>query len=189
MQPLLQGFGIAMNRRFIRIGQNDERISDFVFRQQLIDTVAAVIRLYWDYETLVKDVHVKEQALTASQRLYEDNKSQVEIGTLAPLELKRAQAEVARSRQDLTNSQSLVLQQELVLKNVLTRTGTSDPRLQSAHIVPLDIFQIPPQETVQPVQDLLSQALSNRPDVAQARIQIDNSNISLKGSKSHSFRN
>jgi len=118
-QPLLQGFGISTNRRFIRIGQNDERISDFVFRQQLIDTVAAVIRLYWDYATLVEDVHVKEQALTASQRLFEDNKSQVEIGTLAPLELKRAQAEVARSRQDLTNSQSLVLQQELVLKTVV----------------------------------------------------------------------
>jgi len=182
-QPLLQGFGISTNRRFIRIGQNDERISDFVFRQQLIDTVAAVIRLYWDYATLVEDVHVKEQALTASQRLFEDNKSQVEIGTLAPLELKRAQAEVARSRQDLTNSQSLVLQQELVLKTVLTRTGNADPRLQSAHIVPLDKIVIPAQETIQPVQDLLSQALSNRPDVAQARIQIDNSNISLKGSK------
>lgn len=182
-QPLLQGFGIATNRRFIRIAQNDERISDYVFRQQLIDTVAAVIRLYWDYATLVEDVHVKEQALTASQRLYEDNKSQVEIGTLAPLELRRAQAEVARSRQDLTNSQSLVLQQELVLKNVLTRTGNADPRLQSAHIVALDKIVIPAQETVQPVQDLLSQALSNRPDVAQARIQIDNSNISLKGSK------
>jgi outer membrane protein TolC len=107
----------------------------------------------------------------------------VEIGTLAPLELKRAQAEVARSRQDLTNSQSLVLQQELVLKTVLTRTGNADPRLQSAHIVPLDKIVIPAQETIQPVQDLLSQALSNRPDVAQARIQIDNSNISLKGSK------
>ena len=182
-QPLLQGFGIATNRRFIRIGQNDERISDFVFRQQLIDTVAAVIRLYWDYETLVEDVHVKEQALTASQRLYDDNKSQVEIGTLAPLELKRAQAEVARSRQDLTNSQSLVLQQELVLKTVLTRTGNGDPRIQSARIVPLDKIEIPAQETVQPVQDLLSQALSNRPDVAQAKIQIENSNISLKGSK------
>ena len=182
-QPLLQGFGIATNRRFIRIGRNDERISDYVFRQQVIDTVAAVIRLYWDYETLVEDVHVKEQALAASQKLYEDNKSQVEIGTLAPLELKRAQAEVARSRQDLTNSQSLVLQQELVLKTVLTRTGNGDPHLESAHIVPLDKIEIPAQEKVQPVQDLLQEAISNRPDIAQAKIQIDNSNVSLKGAK------
>ena len=182
-QPLLQGFGLALNRRYIRIGQNDERISDYVFEQQVIDTVANVIRLYWDYVSLVEDVRVKQQALSAAQKLYDDNKSQVEIGTLAPLELKRAQAEVARNRQDLTNSQSLLLQQELLLKNVLTRTGNVDPVLRAAHIIPLDKIQIPAQEPVRPVQDLLSQALETRPDVAQARIQIDNSNISLKGSK------
>jgi outer membrane protein len=183
-QPLLQGFGLATNRRFIRIARNDERVADLVFRQQLIETVSAVIRLYWDMVGLVEDLRVKQQALELSQKLYENNKSQVEVGTLAPLELKRAQAEVARSRQDLTNSESLVLQQELLLKNVLTRSGTADPLLRSARIVPLDRIVIPAQETIEPVQDLLAKALADRPDVTQARIQIDNSNISLKGSRS-----
>src|SRR5947209_6773 len=180
-QPLLQGFSIAVNRRFIRIAKNEERISDYVFRQQLIETLSAVIRLYWDLVSLTEDVKVKQQALALSQKLYEDNKSQVEVGTLAPLELKRAQAEVARSRQDLTNSESLVLQQELVLKNVLTRTSTADPLLRAARIVPLDRIEIPAKEQPQPVQDLIVEAFEKRPDVAQAKIQIDSSNISLQG--------
>lgn len=182
-QPLLQGFSIAVNRRFIHIARNEERISDYLFRQQLLETVSGVVRLYWDLVSLVEDVKVKNEALALSQKLYEDNKSQVEVGTLAPLELKRAQAEVARSRQDLTNSQSLVLQQELLLKNVLTRTSTADPVLRAARIVPLDRINIPANQQPQPVQDLVLQALNTRPDVAQAKIQIENSQLSLRGSK------
>jgi outer membrane protein len=182
-QPLLQGFGWAVNRRFIRIAKNDQRIADYVFEQQLINTVAGVVRLYWDLVSLNEDVKVKRESLTLAQKLFEDNKSQVEVGTLAPLELKRAQAEVARSRQDLTNSETLLLQQELVIKNVLTRDGTGDQALRSARIVPLDRIEIPAQEATQPVQDLLAEAFRRRPDIAQARIQIDNSNISLKGSR------
>jgi outer membrane protein TolC len=182
-QPLLQGFGFALNRRYITIAKNDERITDLVFRQQLIETVADVIRLYWDEVSLVEDVKVKRQELATAQKLFEDNKSQVEIGTLAPLELRRAQAEVARSHQDLTNAESLVLQQELLLKNVLTRNAAANPLIRAAHIVPLDHIEIPKEEQPQPIQDLLSEAFQNRPDLAQAHIQIENSQISLKGSK------
>ncbi|MDQ2949385.1 MAG: TolC family protein [Acidobacteriota bacterium] len=182
-QPLLQGFSVAVNRRFIRIAKNEERISDFIFRQQLLETVSGVIRLYWDLVSLEEDVKVKSQALGLSQKLYEDNKSQVEVGTLAPLELKRAQAEVARSRQDLTNSESLALQQELLLKNILTRSRVMDSALRAARIIPLDRIQIPANEQPQPVQDLVGQALNTRPDLAQARIQIESSQISLQGSR------
>ncbi len=182
-QRILQGFSRDVNRRYIRIARNEERIGDFIFRQQLIQTVADVIRLYWDLVSLDEDVKVKQQAVQASQRLYEDNKSQVEVGTLAPLELKRAQAEVARSRQDLTNSENLVLQQEVLIKNVLTRNGGSDPLLRAARIVPLDRIQIQAQEQTRPIQDLIGQALSQRPDVAQARIQIESAGVYLKGTK------
>lgn len=182
-QPLLQGFGLALNRRYIRIARNDERIAGSVFQQQLINTVSGVIRLYWDLVSLVADVSVKRGALQLAQKLFEDNKSQVEVGTLAPLELKRAQAEVARSRQDLTNSESLVLQQELLIKNVLTRNGGIDDLLREVRIVPLDHIQVPAQEAIGPVQDLVATALDHRPDIAQARLQLENSEISLKGSK------
>jgi len=182
-QPLLQGFGLALNRRYIRIAQNDERIASSIFQQQLINTVSGVIRLYWDLVSLVADVSVKRGALQLAEKLLEDNRSQVEVGTLAPLELKRAQAEVARSRQDLTNSESLVLQQELLLKNVLTRNGGTDERVRELRIVPLNHIEVPAQEAIQPIQDLLATAFDHRPDVAQARLQLENSEISLKGSK------
>ena len=119
-QPLLQGFGIDVNRRFIRIAGNEQKIANLVFNQQLINTVASVIRLYWDLVSLRADVTVRQQALATALKLYQNNKQQVDVGTLAPLQLKQAAAEVARAKQDLINSQSLVDQQEIVLKNVLT---------------------------------------------------------------------
>jgi outer membrane protein len=77
----------------------------------------------------------------------------------------------------------LVAQQELLIKNVLTRNGATDSRLREARIVPLDHIEVPAEEKIEPVQDLLARAFDNRPDVTQARVQIDNSQISLKGSK------
>jgi outer membrane protein len=182
-QPLLQGFSIANNRRFIRVARNEEKISDELFRQQLLDTLSSVVRLYWDLVSLNEDVRVKQQALELARKLYEDNQAQVEVGTLAPIEVKRAQAEVARSQQDLTNSTGLIQQQELILKNVLTRRGTFDPVVSSVRIVPSDTIQIPAQEPAQDVSSLLSIAYRNRPDLAQARLQVENSAILLKGSK------
>jgi outer membrane protein TolC len=182
-QPLLQGFGIDVNRRFIRIAGNEEKIANLVFNQQVITTVSSVIRLYWDLVSLRADVRVKEQALATAQKLYDDNKQQVEVGTLAPLQLKQAAAEVARAKQDLINSQSLVDQQEIVLKNVLTRSGSSDPSLDSVHIVTLDHITVPQSDNLPPVSALVAEALRNRPDLAQAQIEITNAGLSLKGSK------
>jgi outer membrane protein TolC len=182
-QPLLRGFGIDVNRRFIRIAGNEEKIADLVFNQQLITTVSSVIRLYWDLVSLRADVRVKEQELATAQKLYDNNKQQVEVGTLAPLQLKQAAAEVARAKQDLINSQSLVDQQEIILKNVLTRTGASDPSLDSVHIIPLDHITVPKSDNLPPVGALVAEALSNRPDLAQAQIEIANAGLSLKGSK------
>jgi len=182
-QPLLQGFGVSNNRRYISIAKNNLKISDEAFRQQVIDTLASVVRLYWDLVSLNEDVRVKQQALELAQKLFQNNKDQVEVGTLAPIEVKRAQAEVARSRQDLTNSTGLVLQQELIFKSILTRRGTSDPLISSVRLVPSDRIQVPPQEPVREAGSLVRIAVGNRPDLAQAQLQITNSEIGLKGAR------
>jgi outer membrane protein len=182
-QPLLQSFGIDLNRRFIRIAANEQKIAGLIFNQQLINTIASVIRLYWDLVSLREDVKVKQQQLTFAQRLYDDNKQQVEVGTLAPLQLKQAAAEVARARQDLINSQSLVDQQEVILKNVLTRTGSEDPAIGNSHLVPLDRIEVPKQEQIAPASQLISMAMENRPDLQQDRLQVANADLSLKGSR------
>ena len=182
-QPLLRGFGTGVNRRFIRIAKNNEKISDLVFNQQIIETVAGVIRLYFDLVSLIEDVGVKRQTLALAQRLYEDNREKVEQGTLAPIELVRAQAQVASARQDLANSEGFELQQELIVKTVLTRRGTADPLIREARIVSTTPIDVPAREEIRPVQDLVEQAYRNRPELDEARLQITNSHISLQGSR------
>jgi outer membrane protein len=182
-QPLLRGFGIGVNRRYIHIARNDEKISDLLFQQQVIATVAGVIRLYTDLVSLIEDVQVKQETLALSQRLYQDNKEKVDQGTLAPIEVVRAQAQIAASRQDLANSQGFELQQELLVKTVLTRRGTADPLLRDARIVATTPIDVPATEDIRPIQDLVTNAFGNRPELQEARLQIANSELYMKGSK------
>ncbi|HYP07701.1 MAG TPA: TolC family protein [Bryobacteraceae bacterium] len=183
-QQLLRGFGVALNSRFIRIAKNDVKISDLVFKQQVIAAVATVVNLYSDLVSFNEDVKVRRQALSLAEKLYNDNRKQVEIGTLAPIEIVRAEAEVARSQQELTQAETQVLQQETILKNYLSRTGVASPSIADARIIPTDPLRIPDVEPVEPIQDLVARALANRPELQQTGLAIENARISLAGSKS-----
>lgn len=183
VQPLLQSFGRDVNSRNIRIARNNIHASDLVFRQQVITTVSQVIALYWDLVSFSEDVKVRKQALELNQKLYNDNRKQVEIGTLAPIEIIRAEAEVARSQQDLLVAETQVLQQETILKNALSRTGVMDSVLASSRLIPTDSIKMPEIEPVEPLQDLIQRALDSRPEVQQSRINIENSKIALVGVK------
>lgn len=183
-QRLLQGFGKAVNNRNIRIAKNNLRVSDLVFEQQVIATVSSIIRLYWDLVAFAADVKVKKQALGLAEKLYSDNKKQVEIGTLAPIEIVSAEAQVARRQQELTMSETRLLQQETVLKNALSRTGVSSPSLSEARIVPTDRLRIQDTETLRPLDELVTAAMENRLEIEQTRINIANAKIGMAGSKS-----
>ncbi|HEV3332159.1 MAG TPA: TolC family protein [Bryobacteraceae bacterium] len=181
-QPLLQGFGASLNRRFIRIARNNRNVADLVFRQQVIDTVAGVTRLYTDLVSLNEDVKVKQESLRLAERLYEDNRNQVTQGTQAPIEVTRANAALAASRQALITAQGLVRQQELIVLTALTRGGLANPELLAAHIMPTDSLLVPERETDQPLEGLVRTAIQKRPDLAGAGLQVENTEISLKGS-------
>jgi outer membrane protein len=115
-QPLLRGRGRTVNLRFIRIAQLDQRASRLVFEQQLLETVYGISRLYYDLVSLGENVAVKEQSLVAAERLYQDEKNQVDQGTLAPIELTRAQALLSSSRLDLIQARGEYRQQEVILR-------------------------------------------------------------------------
>jgi outer membrane protein TolC len=183
-QPLLRGFGATLNRRFIRIAGNERKISSLLFQQQLINTVYGVVRLYTDFVALTEDEKVKQETLTLARKLLADTQAQVDIGTLARVELTRANAQVASASLDLINARGLREEQEAILKNVLTRSGNGDAEVRAAHIIPTDTLAVPDQEEVVPIQDVLSAALNNRPDLEQAQLQIDNSQIGLAGARS-----
>jgi outer membrane protein len=182
-QPLLRGFGRALNRRFIHIARNEQKITNLLFEQQLIVTVYGVIRLYTDLAALYENVKVKQESVTLAGKLYSDTKAHVEEGTLAPVEMTRANALVFSSRQDLINARGLLEEQEAILKNVLTRTGNEDPEVQAAAIIPTGLVDVPEKDEIRPIQDLIADAVANRPDLGQAKLQIQNSEIGLKGAR------
>ena len=128
-QPLLRGFGRDVNLRYLKIARLDEKISRLGFYQQLISTVYGVSRLYYDLVSLNENVQVKRENLVAAQKLLEDDKAQLEQGTLAPLDVTQAQALVTSTQLDLIQAQGLVRQQEVILKSQLSRRGAGDPIL------------------------------------------------------------
>jgi outer membrane protein TolC len=182
-QHLLQGFGRGINDRQIRIAKNNREVSDLTFKAQVIATVTAVMDLYWDLVSYQQVVKVQQDAVATDQRLYENNKKQVEVGTLAPIEVTRAEAQIAADQQALTVAQTNVLQQETILKNALSRNGVQSAVLANAHIIPTDRIQVPDVEAITPIQDSTALALSARPELSQFRILIQNQEIGIKATK------
>jgi outer membrane protein len=183
-QRLLQGFGVAINSRNIKIASNNVRVADEVFKQQVIQTVSGVIAAYWQLVSLNEAVKVREQALALAQKLYDDNKKQVELGTMARYELVLAEAEVAANEEALVQARTPLSEQETALKNVLSRTGIASPSLADAHIIPIDRITVPEQEQPVPLQDLMAEALANRPELKQTRLNLDSAKLNLLGTKS-----
>lgn len=182
-QNLLQGLGRSVNGRNILVSKNNEKISDLTFKQQVITTVSAVLNLYWDLVSFYEDLKARKDELATAQALYEDNKKQVQIGTLAPIEVTRAEAQVYSSQQDLLISQTNLLQQETVLKNALSRKGVATPELAEVHVIPLNTFEIPQTDELRPLDDLVKEAMADRVEVAQDKINIDSQKALLTGIK------
>ncbi len=150
----------------------------------MITTIAAITNLYWDLVSYNEDVKVKQQALSLAEKLTSDNRKQVEIGTLAPIEIVSAEAQVARRQQELLTSETVLLQQEVIIKNALSRTGVASPALADSRIVATDRIRVPDVEAAIPLQDLYNQSLEDRPDLQQTKINIQNTKIGLQGSRS-----
>ena len=182
-QQLLQGWGHAANTRYIKVAKNNLKVSDINLKWQVVVTVSAVLNLYWDLVSFNDDVRIKEKALETAQQLFEDNKHQVELGTLPAIEVTRAQAQVSQSKEDLLIAQTNVAQQEVILKNSLSRTGIASSTLDEVHIVPLDSIMIPEKEDLKPERELMEIALANRPEVEIGKINIASQKIQTAGTR------
>jgi outer membrane protein TolC len=181
-QPLLEGLGFVSGRRFLKIARNNKRIADLAFANQVILTVSNVQNLYWDLVFARADVDVKQRSVELAEKLYNDNKRQVEIGTLAPIEVVRAEAEVARTRQDLIVAQTFLLQQQTLLKNAITKTSM-DPGILEVEIVPTDSITVPPELPSLTLTDAVKEAWEKRPDIRQSQIDLQNREVTLKATR------
>jgi outer membrane protein TolC len=182
-QHLLQGFGPAINGRFIVQAKNDRRITDSAFRQQLLYTVNQIENIYWGLVSAYEDEQAKERALAQSTQLTQDNRRQLQIGTLAPLDVVNSDAAVATDRQALVASQSNLEYQQLIMKQAIAR-NLDDPALTNAPVIPTDrvaLDRLPEEDMSQDA--LVQQAYVNNPQIEQATLNMKNNEITIKAEK------
>jgi outer membrane protein len=182
-QPLLQGAGIFVNKRYVYQAINNRRITDSTFRQQILYTVNQVEDIYWGLVNAYEDVQAKERALDQSSKVAGDNRKQLEIGTMAPLDVLNADQSVASDKQALISSQSALNFQQQIIKQAIAR-NLNDPALIAAAVIPTDrvsLEELP--EEKQPVDDLVQEAFRQSPVLEQAALTLKNDEISLKGAK------
>ncbi|PYV84509.1 MAG: hypothetical protein DMG93_04615 [Acidobacteria bacterium] len=149
---------------------------------QITTTADQIENLYWNLEFAYENVRVQQEALAFAQKTLSDNQKQVQIGSLAPIEVVRAQNTVAADQQSLVQAQTNLDLQELLMKNALSRT-LQDPQLANAEVIPTTTMALPQQEPITPTEDLVNQALQHRPELVESRIDLRNREISSKALK------
>ena len=178
-QHLLQGFGFDPNLRYIRIARNNKMITEVTFRNQIITTVSQIENIYWDLVNAYENVTVQQRALDLANKTLSDNQKQVAAGTLAPLTVVQSQSAVATAKQNLIAAQVNLQLQQLLMKNAITR-NMADPILAVAPVVPTDTLNTTQPYDVPSVDDLIAEALKQRPEIATARLNLTNSEITRK---------
>ena len=178
-QQLLNGFGRFVNRRNIMIAKNNRKLADFVFTQQAITTVTSTIDAYWELAYARANVEVQQQAVAVSQRLYGDNKKQLEIGTLAPLDVTRAEAQLATDQQNLIIAQTVKLQDEQILKNAISKDPLA-ANLINVEIIPTDKPTPPEATETATFEESIREAFQKRPELLEQQINITNAGIDAR---------
>src|SRR5260221_458755 len=177
-QQLLNGFGFFANRRNILISKNNRKIADLAFAQQAITTITNTVTAYWELVYARQNVDVQQQAVTVSEKLYGDNKEQLEIGTMAPLDVTRAESELATDRQNLIVAQTAQLQQTQVLKNAISKNPLA-PNMINVEIIPTDLPTRPEAIEAPSFEQSVAEAFAKRPDVQEQAINLQNGQIDL----------
>jgi outer membrane protein TolC len=181
-QQLLNGFGLLVNTRFIRIAKINKKIADLAFAQQAINTTNQVSNAYWELVFARENVKVQQEAVNVAEKLYSDNKRQVEIGTMAPIDVVRAEAEVATNRQNLIVAQTIQLQQQTLLISTITKNPLT-PELIGVEVVPTDPATQPVEMQIAPLPDAVKEALEKRPDILEQVEDLKARDINVRATK------
>src|SRR5216683_2563563 len=181
-QQLLNGFGRSVNTRNIRIAKNNRKIADWAFTQQAITTVTNTITAYWELVFARENVKVQQQAVTVAEKLYNDNKKQLEIGTMAPLDVTRAESELATDRQNLIVAETVQLQDQQVLKNAISKNPLA-PNFVNVEIVPTDLPTRPEAIEAPSFEEAAKEAFAKRPELQEEALNLLNGEIDLKATR------
>ena len=175
-QPILRGLMIDQQRQQIAITQINREISEETLRATVTQTLANVRNAYWDLVFSRSAVDVAQRALQLADKLVEDNRARVEVGTLAPLDIVQAEAEAANRRQTLAVAEATLQTAELALKRFIV-AGTEDP-LWRQELQPIDLPSLEPAPA--DIEGAVRRALERRTDLVNARKNLQSSDISLR---------
>jgi outer membrane protein TolC len=181
LQHLTRNFGRDVNSRPIRIAQNNKQISDVQFEQQVIDLVVQAQKAYWDLAFDTEDIKVKQRSMDLAQKTLSDNQVQVNIGTMAPIDLVQAESEVASRQEALIVSTYTETQGEDQAKKLIT--FQADPGMVLAHLVAVEPVKHPQPSDVPTVQEAIRIALENRPEMRQLELDVRNKQIDIDYTK------
>ncbi|MFZ0732787.1 MAG: TolC family protein [Candidatus Sulfotelmatobacter sp.] len=181
-QELLAGFGFGPNLRYLHIAKNNKKISDIAFKDQVIATVTQIENIYWDLVSAYEQTQVNEQSFEFAQQTLDNTKKQLKLEAVPALDVLRAEAEVSKRDQDLTVARTNLELQETLMKNAVTRS-LDDPMLQAMPVIPTDRMQAVTIETDQPIQDLMTEAEHDRPELAESDIDLVNRQISRRAAR------
>src|SRR5580698_6788314 len=157
-QPLLQGFGVSLNNRTIRVSRINVTASREVFRGQLLDLAANVLNLYYTLAAAGDELRARQRALEIAQKFLGDTRKEISAQAIPAIQLPPAEAEVSQRRQELQIAQANVRQQEVLMKEAISHT--EDPALEAAGIVLVDRIEVPDTDDLRPMRELVNTAMS-----------------------------
>ncbi len=178
-QPLLQGFGLATNERFIHIAKKNLQLTDLAFRAQVIATISQVENIYWDLVNAYQDAQIKDRSLAYANETLSDDQKQLQLQNIPAMQVMKDESAVASAEGDLTVSKATLRLNELLIKNALTKT-IEDPALADMPVIPLDLQGSPDPHAAEPIDQLISEAEKNRPDVSEDQIAMEIAQNNLK---------
>ncbi len=181
-QNLLAGFGLASNERFIHIAKKNLQINDYAFKAQVIATVTQVENIYWDMANAYEDEQLKERSLSFAQKTLSDDQKQLELKAIPAMQVMTDESAVATAEGDLTVSRATLRLNELQMKNAITKTD--DPLIDEMPVVPLDTKGAADPNATKTIDELISEAEKNRPDVAEDELAMEVEQANLKGIRS-----
>jgi outer membrane protein TolC len=182
-QELLAGFGFGPNLRYVRIARNNKKISDIAFKDQVIATVTQIENIYWDLVGAYEQTQVNEQSSAFAQQSLDNARKQLKLESIPEIDVMRAEAELSKRDQDLTVARTSLQLQETLMKNAVTK-NLSDPLLEAMAVIPTDRMQTEQiQQVTSPIQDLIAEALQNRPELAETDVDLVNRQISRKAAR------
>jgi outer membrane protein len=181
---LLSGFGIKVNERSIEVAKINLNASDLNFRTTVSGVITNVLNAYYQLAGDFEDLRAKQDAVDIANTTVHENSRRLQLGALAQLDVTTAQNQLAAARQSLVNSQSAMRQDELALKNLISRTGIGDPVMAETQVIPLDRIVVPAQDSLAPVDDLIKRAIANRTDLLAEKENLKATEISNRGTKS-----